>query len=146
MGTPKKNRGGRPRRAIPRSAQNVYMTARTKQAVRSWQAAEMDPGPNLAGRKCSFSDAVEEMILVASMYEADRHAANRFQSLTKTLGSLWGLRKRPWLQIEPNGGRHLRCTVCRKERILTAKRFSGIIRGIIEFMDEHRDCRKRPIS
>jgi len=142
---PKEKSGrGRKPRAVPRKQQHFYLTADCSARVAAWVAAERSERAAKGERACySRSDAIHDMVDIASFYHAERNPAHRFAVLSDVLGSLWHRRKLPWVRIEPNSGRVLRCIICKTTERIQAKRFGGIMRAIGAFIDEHRDCPQR---
>lgn len=62
---------GRPRREVPRRQKHVYMTDRTINAVEAWRAARI-----AEDQKCSYCDAVEQMLEVAASYTSNYKPRN----------------------------------------------------------------------
>ena len=122
---------------VPRKQKHIYMTERAEMAVKEWVAAERSEGHTY-----SFSDAIEAMVDLASFYYAERNAAHKLQPVADVLAGLWVRRKLPWVRIEPNSGRHLRCTACKTSETIKARRFSGISKAISTFVEAHRSCGK----
>jgi hypothetical protein len=132
---------GRKPLKVPRYQKSVYMTDQTLLAVKAWMRE---------GRKdrssFSMADAIEQMAELASFYYSERNAAQRLQHLTVVLGNMSAWKDIPWIRIEPNSGRVMRCTRCRKEERIEARRFSGLLRAITMFVEQHSDCKPRKNS
>ena len=129
----KTHRIGRKPLSIPRERRYVYMTAQTHAAVQEWQQAE-----RRNGRAASFNDALEEMVEMASYYAADTNAALRHQPLDRILNGLSTCGPIPkHIRVEPNGGRSLRCSHCDVWHKVSSRRFSGLLREIAAFVDQH---------
>jgi hypothetical protein len=120
---------------IPRKQYGVYLSAQSSEAVKVWQS---DLKKSREG-KASFCDALEEMIEFASFFRADKRASNRMQALGKVSRALFA-GELSWLKIEPNTGRQLYCSRCRARETVYAKRFSGVLRTIAGFIEQHGAC------
>lgn len=129
---------GRKPLEVPRKQKHIYMTERAELAVKEWVAAE-----RAEGHTYSFCDAIEAMIDLASFYYSERNAAHKLQPISDVMSGLWMRRKLPWVKIEPNTGRELRCSACKTSETITARRFSGISKAISTFVETHRSCGKR---
>lgn len=124
---------GRKRLTVPRERRCVLMSARTRASIVEWQQAE-----RLNGRvSCSFPDALDEMIAIASYYATDKNAAHRLQPLATVLNGLHGMTVPGHVRVEPNGGKQVRCSHCRTNRTIVSRRFSGMLREITAFVREH---------
>lgn len=110
-------------------------------AVQAWCDAEMQRAGDAGEpyRYVSFSDAIAQMIDVASTFYADRQVG-RFVPVADVFGPFWTRRRRPWIRIEANAGRKLRCARCRGEAEIKAARFRGIVREICAFFKQHSHC------
>ena len=122
---------GRPPRAIPRRQRHCYMAEDTISAVKRYQSDAV-----ARGEACSFSDAVEQMIEVATAVKAKP----RFIAADKALEHLTGALAPAWIAIDANNGRHVRCNVCDETYDVPSNRFSGYLKGIGTFIEAHRDC------
>ena len=127
---------GRKPLPVPRRQKHLYMTDDCVTRVKAWVADERAT----ASVSYSFSDAIHDMVDLASFYYSERNAAHKLTPLSSVLGELWRGRWVPWIRIEPNGGRTVRCTRCKTTTHIPARRFSGIMRALGNFMRQHRDC------
>ena len=129
-----KNRLGRRKHlAAPRKQRCVYMTEQTYAAIREWVQAERQDG-----RNASVCDAIEEMVDIASYFSVDTNAALRHQPLGSLANKLIALGQIPnHIRVEPNTGRSVRCSHCRVQKKIAARRFSGVLRELTAFAQQH---------
>lgn len=136
-----KDVGGRPRRLIPRKPKRVYMTDTTMQEVEHWRRCRKRDN-----KEVGFSDAVGEMVSHAAVYGVDVRPSYSIVPLSRVMGAMWKLRRRPWIRIEPNTGRTLQCMRCGTVTKVDVKRFSGIIRAINRFIADHSKCPAKKVT
>jgi len=144
-GGPRKG-AGRKRPPEPRHNRQIRISDRQEKAVLAWREAEVRRAQEAGARHhyASFSDAIAQMIDVASLFYTDR-TLGRFVPVSDLFGPLWMRRKMRWIRIEPNTGRRLRCCNCHTDVTITAMRFRGIVREILKFVQHHQGCRKQPL-
>lgn len=126
---PAHKKPGRKRLEVPRRRCQVYLSDAVIASVREWKRAE---------EKRTLSEALDEMIGIASYYATDMQAAHRLQPLRSVLSGLHDVAVPEHIRADPNTGRKLWCRRCQKRHIITSRRFSGMLRQMAEFIEAHR--------
>lgn len=129
---------GRKPATIPRKQKHLYMSDACVARVQAWVLEERS---KLGRRNYNFCDAVEDMTEIASFFHVDRKRAAKLAPLYIVMRDQWPWEDEfPWIRIDSNSGRLLRCIACKTEQQVEARRFSGVIKAIEAFVEAHQDC------